>query len=329
MKAHHLGHWGLSLVLGVAWSSYIVTAEPENAVTRVVGLLESLKSRIEKDGEAEQKTYDKYACWCESTTKSTANTITEVRDTLKATGTTILKLKGSVATLASEISGLAADIKKNEEQQAEQTSIREKENAAFMAEKVETESALSALEKAIAVLKAATSASALLQTSHWQSTMSDVVAAVQTASVQGKLNARQISALSTLVGKGERYAPQSATIQGILGDMYTTFSSNLETSTHDEATAHRNYEDLMATYQKQMITMQESLVKKEKEKSEDELQLADATQQYADSEEQLKAEIEMFDATKKSCTEKTEAWSERSQLRTSEAIEDTSGDGKS
>merc|ERR1719456_1358991 len=90
------------------------------------------------------------------------------------------------------------------------------------------------------------------------------------------------------------------------------------TSTADEAKSVRNYEDLMASYQKQMNTLQETLVKKEQKKSEDEIQLADATQTYADSEEQLKAEVELFDATKKSCTEKTEDWSTRSSLRTAE-----------
>merc|ERR1719215_1453752 len=74
----------------------------------------------------------------------------------------------------------------------------------------------------------------------------------------------------------------------------------------------------MATYQKELITLQETLVKKEQRKAEDELQLADATQTYADSEKRLKAEVELFDATKASCEEKTSAWSKRSTLRTSE-----------
>jgi hypothetical protein len=291
----------------------------DNPASRVVGLLKDLKARIENDGEAEQATYDKYACWCEKTTGKTAATITSVKALLQKTGTTILKLKGSVATLSSEIMGLAVDIKKNQDQQAEQTSIREKENAAFVAEKVELESALSALEGAITVLKAATGGAAFLQTSKWESTVSDVVSTMSQASLSVKLSEKQLAMLNQLSGRdSSSYAPQSATIQGILSDMYSTFSQNLQTSQGDEATANRNYEDLMSTFLKQLNTMQESLVKKEQKKSEDELQLADATQTYADSEEQLKAEITLFDATKKSCTEKTEDWSKRSSLRTNE-----------
>merc|ERR1719272_2021419 len=263
--------------------------------------------------------FDKFACWCEQTTGKTASTITSVKEQLKTTGNMILKLRGSVAMRSSEIKGLAEDITTNQNRQGEQTSIREKENASFMAEKAELESALSALEKGITVLKAATHGSAFVQTTQWASTVSEVVSKMSVASLGMKLSEKQLVGLSQLSGKSAgAYAPQSATIQGILSDMYTTFSKNLQTGTGDEAKSHRNYEALMATYQKQLNTLQESLVKKQQRKTEDEVQLADSMQSYTDSEEQLKSEIKLFDATKGSCTKKTSAWSKRSALRTTE-----------
>jgi uncharacterized protein YjbJ (UPF0337 family) len=311
----------MKIIFALAFGLPLVACADENPVDRVVDLLEQLKTRITKDGVYEQAMYDKYACWCEESTKKTSLEIIEVKDLLKTTGNTILKLKGSVATLVSEIKGLVQDIKENEKKQAEQTELRGKENAAFMAEKIELESAISALQKAIIVLKAATgsdsSAGAFLQASAWTETISDVVAKIGQASSHVQLSGKQMSFLGDLSSKGS-YAPQSATIQGILSDMYSTFAKNLQTSTADEARAHHNYEDLMATYQKELITLQKTLVKKEQRKAEDELQLADASQTYADSEKRLKAEIELFDATKASCEEKTSAWSKRSALRTSE-----------
>lgn len=303
----------LSLVLGTASAR-----QGDNPVTKVVELLKDLQTRIGKDGDGEQAAYDKYACWCEKTTGKTAATITSVKDLLKTTGNLILKLKGSVAILSSEIKGLAVDIQKNQDQQDEQTSIREKENAAFNAEKVELETASSALEKAIIVLKAVKGSSAsFLQTTQWATTMSEVLAKLTKASSSMKLSDAQLSLLGKLADSNA-YAPQSATIQGILSDMYTTFTNNLQTSVADEAKAHRNYETLMDSFQKSLNTLEETMVKKVQKKGEDEIQLADATQTYADSEDQLKAEITLFDATKESCTEKTAAWSKRSSLRTAE-----------
>ena len=43
-----------------------------------------------------------------------------------------------------------------------------------------------------------------------------------------------------------RYAPQSATIQGILRDMYMTFAGDLEDSTMTEATQNKDFENLIA-----------------------------------------------------------------------------------
>jgi len=303
----------LGLTLGLA---AVADKKDDNPVTRVVGLLKDLQSRIEKDGAGEQAAYDKYACWCEETSGKSAATISSLRDLLKTTGNTILRLKGSIATLSSEIQGLAEDIKKNEDQQAELTSVREKENAAFLAEKLEMEQAIAALEKAITVLGDATSAS-FMQTSKWTSSLSEVISKLSKTSLVIKYNDRQFAALQELSGKrlGSSYAPQSATIQGMLSDMYHTFTNNLQTSTAEEAKAHRNYEDLIATYQEELAKLQETLVKKEAAKTEDEIQLADATQTFADSEDQLKAEISLFDTTKESCAEKTEDWSKRSSLR--------------
>merc|ERR1719428_886710 len=148
--------------------------------------------------------------------------------------------------------------------------------------------------------------------------MSDVVAAVQTASVQGKLNERQISALSTLVGKGERYAPQSATIQGILGDMYTTFSANVESSTFEEATAQTKFEKLIDDLETSIAEWEEVKAKKETEKAQAESDLADTTKSYDDTEAEKKAAIEFFDDTKEACTAKNKEWDTRVEMRDAE-----------
>merc|ERR1740138_1387986 len=94
------------------------------------------------------------------------------------------------------------------------------------------------------------------------------------------------------------YAPQSATIQGMLGDMYLTFSNNLETSTLDEANQNHDYEQLSATLEKQNNEFKETRARKETEKAEAESMLADTTKAYEDTEKQMKADIEFFGQTK-------------------------------
>merc|ERR1711953_1268722 len=89
--------------------------------------------------------------------------IEDAQADLRKLGQKMLKLKGTIATLAAEIEELNAAIKANKEAQAQATALREKENAEWKAETDETKEALTALEQAIVVLKEATGGSALLQ----------------------------------------------------------------------------------------------------------------------------------------------------------------------
>jgi len=312
MKTH-------SAILSVGSIVGLASARDDDAVSKVVTLLEEMQARIEADGEDEQKIYDKYACWCETTTSKKAQAITDVREELKTLGTTILQLKGKIATRATEIKELIGDIKDNEEAQETATGIRTKENAAFMAEKSETQQAIAALEKAMTVL----SDNSLLQRGAARHVLARAHAAVAKASKRIRLNSKQLSGLKLLDRAHSEapfleYAPQSATIQGILSDMYHTFADNLESATHEEASLHRNFEALMAEKHTELVTLQESLTKKEQEKAEAETMLADASQNYADAETQMHADIKFFDVTKDSCELKTEDWSKRKELRSSE-----------
>merc|ERR1719482_1367911 len=114
------------------------------------------------------------------------------------------------------------------------------------------------------------------------------------------------------------YAPQSATIQGMLGDMYLTFSNNLETSTLDEANQNHDYEEMYATLEEQNNEFKETRARKETEKAEAESMLADTTKAYEDTEKQMKADIEFFGQTKEACLSKHDEWTLRKKLRDQE-----------
>merc|ERR1711862_311648 len=127
-----------------------------------------------------------------------------------------------------------------------------KENAAFVAETTELKQAIAALQKAITILVKGTS-SAFLQgnlgtTSSTSMERDAVKAFVQAVPVMKGVNDHQVSLLALFSKENAKanYAPQSETIQGILKDMYDTMTSNLESSTSDEANAGRQFETLIA-----------------------------------------------------------------------------------
>jgi len=279
-------------------------------VERVVTLLTDMKEKLLMDEKEEQKVYDKYACWCEKTTARKAEAITDANNDLRAFGQTILSLKGKIATLAFEIEELETNIKLNKEAQEQATTIRQKENAAFVADTTELKEAISAMEKAVTVL--VEGSSSLLQ-AEAKAKIKAVVAAIPSSK---SLKAEQLTLLSEYMRSG--YAPQSMTVQGILKDMYETFTADLESATQAEATANTNFEAFIATKTEELHSMEKSKAEKEAEKAQSEQNLADTQALYDDTEEQKKADINFFDVTKDACTAKHDAWEVRSSLREEE-----------
>merc|ERR1719440_1866497 len=94
------------------------------------------------------------------------------------------------------------------------------------------------------------------------------------------------------------YSPASSTILGILKDMYDTFTANLESETQTEATAQKNFEDLMGVKAKELATLKSVLEAKEAEKGETDKQLADTTQELEDTTLQMKEDTKFFDEAK-------------------------------
>jgi hypothetical protein len=300
------------------------TASP---VEKVVELINELKAKIETDGANEQKIYDKFACWCETTTKRKANNIDDGKALIGTATTAILELKGAVAVLEHEVSVHEADIEKNNNAMKKLSSIREKENSDFQQDKSYMETTLSSLHQAIEVLGGAGTKK--------MSTMEvlKVAAKVRSAVVDSpQLNAMSVERTRLLKAFLESpadyydkkaqakasYSPQSATVQGILKDMYDTFSADLEKSNAEESTAQKNFEDIFDEKNGQNKLLQAMVTTKEATKAEKMQSLTDNESLLAATQEQLKTDEEFFATATDSCKEKSDSWDERCRLRTEE-----------
>eukprot|EP00747_Dinoflagellata_sp_TGD_P155054 gnl/TRDRNA2_/TRDRNA2_177551_c3_seq6.p1 gnl/TRDRNA2_/TRDRNA2_177551_c3~~gnl/TRDRNA2_/TRDRNA2_177551_c3_seq6.p1 ORF type:complete len:707 (+),score=290.46 gnl/TRDRNA2_/TRDRNA2_177551_c3_seq6:115-2235(+) len=311
----------LVLLSGVA----LTNASP---VEKVVELMKELKERALADGAAEQKIFDKYACWCENTSKRKAQDIVDGTNSLRALGQQILSLKGKVATLAAEIAQLKKEEAANKAAQEKATDIRTKENADYMAKTSETSQALAALEDAITVLAdntfaqvdGASAALVQLDSAAWQRASTGVRNALGTdaAGALGLEKLKEIKSFMDQTQHGTASAPASATIQGMLKDMYDTMSSDLEDDTQTEATKNREFEDFIAVKTKELMETEATRAKKEKEKADTEALLAETTQEYDDTEAQKKADIKFFDETTEACKAKNDEWNVRKSMREEE-----------
>merc|ERR1719160_2078389 len=299
-------------------------------VSKVGELIEELKAKIIADGKAEQMVYDKFACWCETTSKEKATAIHQAHEDIKTLSSRILENKGLVATRTSEIAQISLEIQKNQKVQDEALAIRQSQNKEYMGEKAQFENTLSSLESGI---------KALTGTTLLQGSPRDEMALLKLGQVvhqaieqlpSGKsLPAEELQLIRMFAKdpaefydqkaeKAKAANPASSTITGILKDMYDTFSMNLEKATEVEAVAYKNYESINGVKVNEMTELLADREKKDAEKAEAEKIMADSAQELDDTKVTLKEDAELFDLIKAGCTAKNDEWMGRVRARTEE-----------
>jgi len=312
-------------------------------MARVVGLLTELEAKIQSDSKNEGASYDKYACWCESTLGRKANDISTGKEQIEDLETLIKKLKAEIATHGAEIEQLKGDIAGNVESQREATEARGKGNADFEEEKTESEQCIGALEAAIKVLTGTGTGKKgfleTLQEAQLLSVTSGIRRVLQNSLVSRAFSDKELQLVKHFVERpgsfvGGRadglsavqitqnpfgdYAPQSTQIQGILKGMYDAFTVDLEKANADEADQQKSFEELMATKKKELATLQVTFEKQNYDKATKVKKLSDSQLLLDDTKVQLDADEKFFSATKDSCKVKAGEWAERTRLRTEE-----------
>jgi hypothetical protein len=314
-------------------------------VNRVLNLIRNLQKEVEKDGKLEQKSYDKYACWCEATLERKAKDISDAKVKIDKLSELILKLKGDLGEHSAEIASLKKWIAQNLAEQKEATEVRDKENADFEAGKQENEQCIGALESAITVLTGAGAGKAgflELKQAQLMSAASDVgrvlrnpvaTQATSTADLEALRKflerpmdfsaSRRSTVLSSLEVSNKHnpfgeYAPQSTQIQGILKGMYDAFTADLEKDNAEESDKQKAFEEYIATKQKELATLRETLENQELDQANKAKEEADSQTERDDTQKQLEEDEAFFELTKQTCREKAQQWSERSRLRSEE-----------
>jgi len=322
-----------------------VTLNNPSPVIQVLGLIRDLKADINKDAAAEQKSYDKFACWCEDTVARKAQEIASGKEQVETLDVLIQKLKGELGAHATDIAQLKKDIAANIESEDEATEVREKETADYVTEKSESEQCIGALEAAIKVLSGAGEGKrGFLETNEADllSVASDVRRVLQKGAVMKTISQADLEAVRRFVAAPEDftfqksstvgamlqlsqnpfgdYAPQSTRIQGILKGMYDAFTASLEKANAEEGGKQKAFEELMSTKKAELKTLQATLGTQQSEQAAKKKQLADSETLIDDTQDEVTADETFFEDTKSTCKQKARDWSERTRRRTEELV---------
>jgi predicted nucleic acid-binding Zn-ribbon protein len=314
----------------------LLLAAAESPITRVVGLLTELRTRLTTDGQQESVVYDEFACWCERTTSRKAEAIENSQALIESLGQSVMELKGRLGSTAAEVAKLEKDIASAGQSTKKAEALRSKEHEDFVKDKTSLEQGIANLDKAMQVLSEGTTGftAAMMETK-----MLTVAAGVRSAmSVYGKHNddmavkKEQFDSVKSFLGTPaaelveqrassphkQTYSTQSSAIQGILSDMSDTFKRNLASIIEEESTKKSDYDALMATRAHDSELLKTSLTSKKLSQGNDDKQLAEDTKEREETEKQLDTDSKFFETTKESCKMKADEWAVRTQLRAEE-----------
>jgi len=285
-----------------------------NPIRKVVTLLQSMQKKVQEEGEAEAKLYEKFMCYCKTGGSDLEASISAAENKVGSLPSEIKAAEEKLAQTKADLKQAQGDRVDAKEAVAKATAIREKEAAAFAAEKAEYDATITAITKAVAALEKGVAGGFL------QTTSAQVLRDFLHNDMDMGESDRQTLASFLSATQGTDYAPQSGQIIGILRQLGGTMAADLESATKTEEAAIKTFDELTAAKKKEIDALTASIEKKMTLIGELGVEIVEMKEDLTDTEKSLMADQEFLANLEKSCATKTKEWEERSKTRAEELV---------
>lgn len=235
-------------------------------VSKVLQLLSSLESKISKDGEVEEKLFEKYMDWCKNAKADTGYEIKTAKAQIEDLDSTIGKAVSDISAASTKIEELAGSISQDNADLKSATEIRAKESAEFTASEGELVEAIDMLDRAINILEKKLRGSAALVQAHYNTKdMKSILSALNAVVDAASLSLHDKNKLLSLaqsqnsdddddVGAPapEAYKSHSGNIIDVLEDMREKAQGQLAEIRKEESAAKHNFAMLKQSLEDQI-----------------------------------------------------------------------------
>merc|ERR1712008_111931 len=229
-----------SLCAGFALQQSTDASSVKNPIRMVVTMLQKMQKRVEEEGEAEKKLYDKFMCYCKSGGKELDASISGAENKVSTLPAEITAAEEKLVQLKDDIKEHQADRAGAKAALAKATALRNKEAAEFAKLKAEADSNLLAVAKAITALENGIGAG-FLQTRAAQDLRTFVMNKADVEDVD-----RQVL-VSFLSGNSGDASPGTGPVIGMLKQMEKSMESVLSEGVKEEESAISAYQKLVAS----------------------------------------------------------------------------------
>jgi len=308
-----------------------VTATAESPISKVLELMSSLQQKVLKEGEAEQKAYEKFAEWCKDEAVSKQYEIETGEGNVEGLKAAIEKETATISVEESKIDDAAQKVAVNSKDLAAATEIRKKEAADFSVADADLAETIDMLSRAIGIIEKNMRATGFVQGNKVMS--SEVVTALQALLQASSISSGDRSALTALVQKAQgddddflqsgapdpkAYESQSGGILDILEDMKEKAVAMKNDGVKAEMNAKHSYEMLKQSLENTIAQDNKELAEAKSVKAAAEEAKAIAEGDLSMAEKELAEDKKYLSELSTDCQTKAADWEVSTKSRAEE-----------
>ena len=308
-----------------------VTATAESPISKVLELMSSLQQKVLKEGEAEQKAYEKFAEWCKDEAVSKQYEIETGEGNVEGLKAAIEKETATISVEESKIDDAAKKVAVNSKDLAAATEIRKKEAADFSVADADLAETIDMLSRAIGIIEKNMRATGFVQGNKVMS--AEVVTALQALLQASSISSGDRSALTALVQKAQgddddflqsaapdpkAYESQSGGILDILEDMKEKAVAMKNDGVKAEMNAKHSFEMLKQSLENTIAQDNKELAEAKSVKAGAEEAKAIAEGDLSMAEKELAEDKKYLSELSTDCQQKAADWEVSTKSRADE-----------
>merc|ERR1719253_2580382 len=303
----------VALLLLVAFQPCIAETSTAgaNPIRKVVTLMQIMQKEIEAEGAKEKELFDKFMCYCSGGTDSLKKAIADAQAQAEELTARLKSEEAEKSQIGQDLINHKKDREGAQGDIEEATVLRNKEEAAYSAEKADSETNIASMSKAIPALEKGMGGAALLQMPNGDR-LKKLVQSYPNMDVSDRR-----TALAFLEDSSESTGA-SDQIVGILKAMKDDMEAELKEAIADEEKAAAGYNDLKASKEKEIEMATEAVETKMARAGELAVSVVQTKDALEDANDEA-AETQKFMVTlEKDCATKEADNAERTKMRNME-----------
>eukprot|EP00440_Ansanella_granifera_P006202 gb/GFBE01006726.1/.p1 GENE.gb/GFBE01006726.1/~~gb/GFBE01006726.1/.p1 ORF type:complete len:680 (+),score=331.38 gb/GFBE01006726.1/:1-2040(+) len=322
-----------ALLLGGSYAVKIDSAVAEakaRPVTKVVNMLQDMQENLEKEKKEDEDMYEDIQCWCKDNKAGKATEVKDAEAKIAQLQSSADELNASAESLATEMAGLAKEVKEATATLDKARVMYGNEVEKFNADEKSLYKDIEAVESAETVLGGGEGA--LMQMPEGR--LQEVAAAVQDAVnrratlLDNTLSFRDRDNLDAFFKDPVAFVKNPALLQtdepiggelsGMFKAMEEDFKVDLKTVQDEMAKSKQTYEELMATKKEEIKAGEANIESKRQQRVEKRQNMIEMTHEIKDMKKSIASATEFLALVEEKCGTSDEEWVSRQKKRQEE-----------